>query len=329
MVGATEIAESNVAYTHEQHSGLVCVFAGATAGIGRATLERLATMLHSSTFYILGRNKERHASWLDQLRATSNNSKFFYVEAQLSLISDIDKACNQIIAAERKVDILCMSPGGMPFAGAKYTEEGLETCFAVSYYSRLRMVSNLLPLLNQCQERPAHVLSILNGTKETKIDEEDLNLDKQWGIRAVVNHTTLLTSLSFDYLAAQSPQGHIAFLHATPGFVNTNTPRTKEHLPSREKVGFLQWAFISFVQVVSGWVIRYFGMNIKESGERHAFHLTSDRFEPGSWRLDRHSEVVPDKDVLKDYESRGWTEKAWNFTIATWDKVLANAGPAH
>ena len=119
MVGATAITESNVAYAREQHSGLVCVFAGATAGIGRATLERLATMLHSSTFYIIGRDKQRHAPWLDQLRATSSNSKFIYVERQVSLILDIDKACNQILSAERKVDILCMSPGGMPFAGAK------------------------------------------------------------------------------------------------------------------------------------------------------------------------------------------------------------------
>lgn len=119
MVGATEIAKNNVAYTDEQHSGLVCVFAGATAGIGRATLERLATMVHSSTFYILGRNKQRHAAWIDQLKASSLNSKFVYVEAQVSLISDIDKACDQILSAERKVDILCMSPGGMPFAGAK------------------------------------------------------------------------------------------------------------------------------------------------------------------------------------------------------------------
>lgn len=119
MVGATEIAENNVAYTNEQHTGLVCVFAGATAGIGRATLERLATMVHSSTFYILGRNKQRHAAWLDHLRATSSNSKFIYVEAQASLISDIDEACDQILSAEERVDILCMSPGGMPFAGAK------------------------------------------------------------------------------------------------------------------------------------------------------------------------------------------------------------------
>ncbi|KAL1870723.1 hypothetical protein Daus18300_005043 [Diaporthe australafricana] len=320
MVGATAVAESNDAYAQDQHSGLVCVFAGGTAGIGQATLERLASMLHSSTFYVLGRNKQRHAPWLDQLTATSSN-KFVFIETQVSLISGIDTACNEILSAERKVDILCMSPGGMPFAGAKYTEEGLETCFAVSYYSRLRLVSNLLPLLNQCRERPARVLSILNGTKETKIDEDDLNLDKQWGIRAVVNHTTLLTSLAFDYLAEQSPQGRIVFLHATPGFVNTNTPRTKEHLPSREKAGLLQWAFLSFAQIVSGWVIRYFGMNIKESGERHNFHLTSDGFEPGSWRVDRHSNAVPDNDVLKDYLGRGWAEKAWNFTVAKWDNM--------
>lgn len=118
MVGATAIAECNVAYAQQQHSQLVCVFAGATAGIGRATLERLATMLHSSAFYILGRNKQRHNPWLDQLRATSSN-EFVFIEAQVSLISDIDTACNQILSAERKIDILCLSPGGMPFAGAK------------------------------------------------------------------------------------------------------------------------------------------------------------------------------------------------------------------
>lgn len=118
-------------------------------------------------------------------------------------------------------------------------------------------------------------------------------------------------------------------MHATPGFVNTNTPRTKEHLPSREKIGLIKWLVLSLVQIVSGWVIRYFGMNIEESGERHAFHLTSDSFEPGSWRLDRDSNIIPDNDVVKDYHSRGWAGKAWEFTVAMWDKALASDGPAH
>lgn len=179
-----------------------------------------------------------------------------------------------------------------------------------------RTYLRVLPRLNQCRERPAHVLSILKSTKETKIDENDLNLDKHWGIRVVVNHTTLLTSLAFGHLAEQTPRGQIVFLHATPGFVNTNTPRTKQHLPSTENVGFLQWVLLSFVQIFSGWVVRHFGMNIKESGERRAFHLTSRGFEPGSWRVDRHSNVVPDNNVPKDYHNLGWTQRAWDFTIA-------------
>lgn len=87
--------------------------------------------------------------------------------------------------------------------------------------------------------------------------------------------------------------------------------------------------FLSLVQIVSGWIIRYFGMNIKESGERHAFHLTSDSFEPGSWKVDRHSNVIPDNNVLRDYHSRGWAGKAWDFTLAIWDKALASEGPSH
>ena len=119
MVGATAITKSDIAHEQEKHSGLMSVFTGATAGIGRATLERLDTMLHSSTFYILGRSKQRHAPWLEHLIVTSSNSKFIYIEAQVSLISDIDTACNKTLSTERNVDILCMSPGGVPVAGPK------------------------------------------------------------------------------------------------------------------------------------------------------------------------------------------------------------------
>lgn len=86
MVDRTAVIESNAAYAGEQHSQLVCVFAGATSGIGRATLECLATMIYSSTFYVLGRNRKHHAAWLDQLRATSPTNKFVYVDAQVFLI---------------------------------------------------------------------------------------------------------------------------------------------------------------------------------------------------------------------------------------------------
>ena len=199
------------------------------------------------------------------------------------------------------------------------TEEGLESCFAVSYYSRLRLISNLLLLLNK-SSRP-RVVSILNGTYEKKMIEEDLGLEKHWGITAVVNHTTVCTSLAFDYLAANDSQKHISFIHDTPGFVRTDTMRTS--WPSK-KDGLAWWAFVSVMQIVSGWIIKYFGMAAKESGERHAYELTSDKFGPGSWRVSHLNDIVPDNKVLVEYRESGWGEKIWEFTLGVWEKALAN-----
>jgi hypothetical protein len=164
------------------------------------------------------------------------------------------------------------------------------------------------------------VLSILNGTKEKRVDESDVGLERKWGIVAVVNHTTLLTSLAFDHLAANDDGKHITFIHATPGFVHTATPRTT--FPSKRH-GFWYWALVSAFQIVSGWIIRFFGLPARVSGERHAYLLTSDDIKPGSWRVDRHSEVCPDNAVLKDYLQRGWAAKAWEHTQQVWEKALA------
>lgn len=198
------------------------------------------------------------------------------------------------------------------------TNEGLELCFAISYYSRLRTVSNLLPLLRQSPH--PRVLSILNGTKEKKINENDLGLEKKWGIVAVVDHTTICTDMAFDYLAANDAERKFTFIHATPGFVNTGTPRTT--YPSK-KDGYLWWAFMSVMQVVSGWIIVYFGMDLVESGERHSYHLTSDTFIPGSWQTNKLNEIIPANSALKEYQEKGWPDKVWEFTTQIWDNALA------
>ncbi|KAI1398161.1 hypothetical protein F4819DRAFT_43936 [Hypoxylon fuscum] len=249
MVNKANILVTNEQFARQRKACCLAVFMGATAGIGESTLHRMVTLLDNSTFYALGRNPTEIASKLQQLRviAATRRNKSVFVGTQVSLIADVDAACDKIIADESKVDYLCMSPGGMPFGGSVYTNEGLETCFAISYYSRLRMVSKLLPLLRR-SPRP-HVLSILNGNLEKLINEDDLGLDKGWGIAAVVNHTTVCTSLAFDYLSKQDEENKIVFLHATPGFVSTETPRKTR--PSKQP-GIFWWVFITTMQVVSG-----------------------------------------------------------------------------
>ncbi|KAH8695816.1 hypothetical protein GQ44DRAFT_744502 [Phaeosphaeriaceae sp. PMI808] len=271
MVDISEVRKGNARFAAQAHSGLVCVFAGAAARIGSATLREMVGFLRSSTFYVLGRDPSRYQNRLDELKTIENTNKIIFIETQVALISSIDDAYKQIQAAEKKVDIICLSPGGMSFQGAI------------------------------CKE-------------------QDIGPEKSWGIIAVVNHTTVCTSLAFDYLAANDSLKHVTFLHATPGFVQTETPRTT--YPPKSN-GLVRWALISFFQIVSGWIIRYFGKPVKESGERHAYALTNDKFVSGSWRISHLSEVVPDNDVLVGYQERGLGEWIWGLTNCVWNQAVA------
>ena len=117
MVMLLSIPQHNAHFTEEHHEGVVSVFAGATRGIGTSTLERMATMLHKSTFYILGRSAKRFGSQLEKLKDSNPSCNFVFIEADVSLLSDVDAACKQITTSEKKVDYLYMSAGLVPLNG--------------------------------------------------------------------------------------------------------------------------------------------------------------------------------------------------------------------
>jgi hypothetical protein len=71
----------------------------------------MVQILQGSTFYVLGRSAAKFAEQEEYLKSLNPTHKIVFVEAQVSLLSDIDTACKQISAAERKVDYLYMSPG--------------------------------------------------------------------------------------------------------------------------------------------------------------------------------------------------------------------------
>lgn len=194
------------------------------------------------------------------------------------------------------------------------TKEGLEIAFALSYYSRMRMVSNLLPLLRQ-SPRP-RILSVLNGGREQRIDTEDLGLERGWAVRAMINHTTTMTSLAFDHLA--SVNENVAFLHAFPGLVQTNI---FSQLTAPESSGIAWRVGLAAIRTLTAVAFFLMGISTEDSGERHAFHLTSDTFGPGAHRIDETSNEVVVPGVLEEYRKEGWPKKVWEYTLAVFDKV--------
>ncbi|KAI2629581.1 hypothetical protein GGR54DRAFT_635763 [Hypoxylon sp. NC1633] len=317
MTPVATVIRSNAEFASQNIQGAVCVFAGATSGIGARTLERMTTMFASATFYVLGRSAMQFANQYKILHSLNPQINILYIETEVSLISGIDAACEQIAATERKVDFLCMSMGSIPMNGAVYSPEGIETCFALSYYSRIRLVTNLLPLLRQSQG--PRVLSVLNGGKEKHIDEQDIGLARKWSLFAVVKHTTLMTSLVFDHLAASDDQ--ITFMHNCPSLVKSDNLR---RISVYKSPRFL-WRIVRATTKGQMGNMRFcIGMSPKEAGEREAFHLTSSKYTPGSWRISSRSDIVPTNDALKYYKDNGWAEKIWEYTNGVWDEALVS-----
>ncbi|KAK3364591.1 hypothetical protein B0T25DRAFT_530588 [Lasiosphaeria hispida] len=315
MVKIQAIAQGNKAYANERNAGLVFVFAGATSGIGASTLEKLASMVESATFHIIGRSVSRFATQHSKLSNINPNLTIHFFEGDPSLLSDIDAFSQRIKTTSQKVDYLFLSPGLLPMAGPHYTKETLELCFALSYYSRLRLTSNLFPHL-LASPRP-RILSVLNGGKEKPLIEDDLGLVTRWTPTAVIAQTTTLTTLAFEHLASQHKD--ITFLHVYPGLVRTGI---FSNLVAPQGAGVWERVKLALLRGVFGVLAWVLGANPEVAGERCAYVLTSPTYGPGVWLVNEVGDLVALSGVLSKYKESGWPEKVWGFTLGVFEAVL-------
>ncbi|KXX76788.1 3-keto-steroid reductase [Madurella mycetomatis] len=318
MVKLKQIKEANSSFARERNEDLIFVFAGATSGIGAATLEKLATMVQSARFYIAGRSAARFASQRTKLEYLNPNLAIVFFECDISLFRGVDAFAKAIASIETKVDYLFMSQGKLPLTGSEFTNEGLETCFTLSYYTRALLISSLLPLLSHSLN--PRVLSVLNGGKEKALNESDLALAKpgSWSPLGVITQATTLTTLALDHLSSQHQ--NITFIHAFPGLVRTDI---STHMVAPQGAGWFRRIWAVVLRAVVGTMIRVLGVTTEVSGERQAYHLTGLKVQPGLSLVDEHSDVVPVPAVVLRYRAEGWPERVWEFTVGVFEKVFS------
>ena len=134
MVALTTVQSRNVS-TAQSHP-MVAVFAGASQGIGLTALKALADAHGTKTkglrVYIIGRRKEAVDKIIADLNTRCPKIDCNFVHSpDLSLLANVEKACNEIIASETeicqkngdtpRVDLLCMSQGDFSFEPYKGT----------------------------------------------------------------------------------------------------------------------------------------------------------------------------------------------------------------
>jgi len=174
----------------------------------------------------VGRNAKGTEDNISECRGICPQGQFKFVKAEdLSLIKDVDRVCADIIQLEEKegqdprIDYLMMCQGGSIFLPRKDTKEGFDGTMSLMYYSRMRIIIKLLPLLLK-SNFPARVVSVYAAGIEAKLFPEDLSLrdPKHYSYSQARSHMVYMHTLFMETLAEQH-RGKVSLVHIFPGLV--------------------------------------------------------------------------------------------------------------
>lgn len=225
----------------------VAVFAGGTSGIGQGMAETFAKWRGGKAHIIIvGRNEAAAQDIFSRLPKPSSSLgeaewSHEFVQCDATLMSNVHRASQEILAKHPKINFLAMSPGFFSSAGRTETSEGIDQKLAVHYYARWKFIDELVPALQAAKDEgeEARVVSVLAAGHGGRIDVNNLGLKKGFSIKAAANGATtyndymievrthitfespfLIASSFFQSFAERHPA--ITFAHSYPGFVLTN-----------------------------------------------------------------------------------------------------------
>lgn len=146
------------------------------------------------------------------------------------------------------------------------TAEGLHLLAALIYYSRMRFITQLLPLLHAGPASSLRrIVCVAGGGEEGPLDSTDFQ-GLQVPLLSLRGHLITLITLGLEAVARAAPD--VSFIHDYPGTVKTP----------------LMYQFKGVIGIVLRTVILVFGrwlcVPLEESGERHLYLATSGRFPP-------------------------------------------------
>jgi len=295
MPSLPDIKASNALLT-ETTLPRVVVFTGGTAGIGQATLKLLVSKNAPMRVYVIGRNGPRHEAFLEELRASNASADIIWLEGQLSLLADVKRLCDGIIAREQSIDVLFMAAGALPFAGRRETSEGLELTTVLSYYARMQMTILLQALLARSTwvsgPRVVNILAagLESGPKGLYLDDPGLIKPGHFNLRVVTRVGATYTTLILNRFAMNQKSSNVIYIHNHPGVVATDILQTSWSTAPDASVSqrLGRWVMSS----VTKPLVRAFALSPEDAGERCLFLMTSAAYGNGKGQMPTREKVV-------------------------------------
>lgn len=271
---------------------------------------------------------------MEELNRLNPSGEAIFLEKDCSLLSNVDEVCADIRRRERKINCLFLTAGYMTVKGRNETSEGLDRKMTVNYYSRIRCITNLMPLLTAACEAQelSRVITVLAAGSEADIRLDDLDLRHNFTLHACLAHCVVMSDFMMEELAKRYPG--TSFSHSYPGTVKTGI--------ANELAGPARLAVKLLYTVMSPWII-----NVSESGERHFFQMTSRCYPPaarrpcgidvpkgmsvmrgsdgvsgsGAYLLDWDCKSTGDEKVLQKYRAVDFGRTAWDHTMQMFEQA--------
>ncbi|GAB1214656.1 hypothetical protein ATERTT37_003820 [Aspergillus terreus] len=317
---------------------------GGTSGIALSTATALARHTRAPKIYLIGRSQSAANSAIDSIKTINPSAQPTFLQADISLLKNVDSVCAEIASKEQKLNLLFMTPGYFTLKGRDETAEGLDRKFALHYYARMRFINQLLPLLRAAAEDPSvdasarlsRVVSVLDPHAAVRargtgtLDYSDLSLKNTFTLAKCAAHASLMGNFYLEDMARQHPQ--TSFVHAYPSGVATGIMR---EIPGG-----------NVLAVVLKTLLRPFMVPLEESGERHLFAATSGKFPPkvdgaraegdvavgsdgakgsGCYWVNWDGEALPSNKKLDKTRETGAVEKVVQHTNEVFEEVCGVA----
>lgn len=273
------------------------VITGATSGIGEATALALAKKGHA--LYLLVRNRKKGEQLRQSLIAQTDNKNIFVVECDLSDLSNVTKAADELKAKLFNINVLINNAGGI-FDKREISKDGFEMTFAVNHLGHFLLTMSLMPLLEKGQARIINVSS--EAHKIGKPDFDDLNRDRLYsGFKAY--GTAKLFNIYFTRSLAEkyADKGITAYaLH--PGLVNT---------------GF--GTGLSGFGKILMWLARPFMISAEKGAETTIYLATQPKIETKSGRYFKKKKATKTSAIARDKNARN---RLWAISEKLINKII-------
>ncbi len=143
--------------------GRAIVITGATSGLGKAAAMRLATF--GARLILVGRNPDKLAATLDELRRATGNENLHPALADLSSMDAVRTLAANLLATESEIHCLINNAGAM-FHERQETPEGIELTLATNLLSHFLLTNLLLPRIRE--SAPARIINVSSGGMYTQ-----------------------------------------------------------------------------------------------------------------------------------------------------------------